>query len=47
MSEKEKMINGEFYRPLEDEKLIQDRKKVKDLCFEYNLLPPSKEKERT
>ena len=47
MSEKEKMINGEFYRPLEDEELIKDRTRVKDLCFKYNSLPSSKEKERT
>ena len=46
MSEKEKMINGEYYRPLEDKQLIQDRTKVKDLCFKYNSLPSSKEKER-
>lgn len=47
MSEKEKMINGEYYKPLEDEQLAKDRIKVKDLCFKYNSLTSSKEKERT
>ena len=47
MSEKEKMINGEFYRPLEDEELTKDRVRVKDLCFKYNSLSSSMEKERT
>ena len=46
MSEKEKMINGEYYNPVEDEQLTMDRIKVKDLCFKYNALPSSMEKER-
>lgn len=43
---REKMINGEPYYA-EDETLAKDRAKVKDLCFEYNSLSPSKVEERT
>ena len=46
MSEKEKMINGEYYNPVKDEQLTMDRIRVKDLCFKYNALPSSMEKER-
>lgn len=46
MSEKEKMLNGSFYNA-EDTSLKNDRIKVKDLCFKYNSLPSSMEKERT
>lgn len=35
MSEKEKMLNGEFYNPLDNE-LINERVKCKLLCQEYN-----------
>ncbi len=35
MSEKEKMLNGEFYNPLDSE-LINERVKCKLLCQEYN-----------
>lgn len=40
-SEKEKMLCGEYYSPMEDETLTLDRNKVKDLCFKYNKLLPS------
>lgn len=46
MSEKEKMINGEYYKPLEDEQLCKDRENAKNLCFKYNQLPPYAEEER-
>lgn len=35
MNEKEKMLNGEFYNPLDSE-LINERVKCKLLCQEYN-----------
>ena len=35
MSEKEKMLSGEFYNPLDSE-LINERVKCKLLCQEYN-----------
>ena len=41
MSEKEKMLAGMLYDANFDERLIKDRYKVKDLCFEYNILKPS------
>ena len=41
MSEKEKMLKGELYNADFDEELIEDRKKAKDLCFEYNNIKPS------
>jgi len=47
MSEKEKMLKGEWYEPIYDKELSSDRLKVKDLCFKYNNLLPSDEKART
>lgn len=38
MSEKQKMLNGEYYKPMEDEQLSKDRDKVKELCRKYNSL---------
>lgn len=45
MSEKEKMLNGEDYYPT-DEELEHDRKRAKQLCFEYNSTPPDKQETR-
>ena len=45
MDEKEKMILGELYYA-NNEELIKERVKAKDLCYEYNNLKPSQEKER-
>jgi len=39
MSEKEKMINGEFYNPT-DKELLQNRISAKNLCIKYNTLLP-------
>lgn len=41
-TEKEKMINGEPYYPFADDTLTDERNRAKELCFEYNSLPPSK-----
>ena len=38
MSEKEKMLNGEYYKPMEDKQLSSDRDRVKELCRKYNSL---------
>ena len=46
MTEKEKMVLGEIYNANYDETLIKERIVAKDLCYEYNNLKPSKEKER-
>lgn len=46
MTEKEKGAAGLFYNPNYDPELIRDRENVKDKCFEYNNIPPSKRKER-
>ena len=46
MTEKEKRDKGEFYDANYDKALKQERIKVKDLCFKYNNLEPSKQKER-
>ena len=46
MNEKEKMLNGEYYKPLEDEQLCKDRENAKNLCFKYNNTPPYAEEER-
>lgn len=45
MSEKEKMLLGEMY-VANCEELINERKKAKELCYEYNNLRPSQEQER-
>lgn len=45
MDEKEKMILGELYYA-NNEELVKERVKAKDLCYEYNNLKPSQEKER-
>ena len=46
MTEKEKMLLGEIYDANYDNQLIEERIKVKDLCYEYNNLKPSKMDER-
>ena len=46
MSEKDKMLAGELYDANYNEEMMQEREKVKDLCFEYNLIKPSNRKER-
>ena len=43
MTEKEKMQNQMLYDANYDEELMIERKKAKDLCFEYNQLRPSDE----
>ncbi len=45
MNEKEKMINGETYSPM-DEELINDRKTAKTICMKYNDLLPDQEEEK-
>ncbi|MFY1045987.1 sugar O-acetyltransferase [Chryseobacterium sp. GP-SGM7] len=44
-NEKEKMLAGKLYNA-NDENLIIERQEVKDLCFQYNHLLPSKIAER-
>ena len=46
MSEKEKMLAGELYDANYNEDLIKERYIVKDKCFEYNNLKPSKLEDR-
>lgn len=41
MTEKEKMLNGQIYNANYDKELIEERMKVKDLCYEYNKIRPS------
>lgn len=45
-SEKEKAMDGELYDANYDPQLIVERDVCKDLCFEYNKLPPSKKEDR-
>ena len=45
MTEKEKMLNGEIYRPFAGN-LTKDREAAKRLCFEYNRLSPEKTAEK-
>jgi Acetyltransferase (isoleucine patch superfamily) len=46
MTEKEKMISGEYYSSF-DKELEKDREFAKDLCFKFNNLPPSNRIERS
>lgn len=46
MTEKEKMLLGEIYNANYDKELIEERFRVKDLCFEYNNLKPSEINEK-
>ncbi len=46
MTEKEKMLLGEIYNANYDKELIEERVRVKDLCFEYNNLKPSEINEK-
>lgn len=45
MTEKEKMISGALYNPI-DEELENDRNRAKDLTFDFNSLRPSQGKEK-
>ena len=45
MTEKEKMINGDFYNA-SDKQLLKEREYAKDLCFEFNSLKPSERERR-
>jgi len=46
MTEKEKMLNGELYDANYNEELIAERQAVKELCYKYNQLKPSRVKKR-
>lgn len=46
MSEKSKMLTGEWYLPMNDAELENERLKVKDLCIKYNSLKESDKEER-
>ncbi len=44
MTEKEKMQRQMLYNANHDEELLNERKRAKELCFDYNSLRPSDEK---
>ncbi|MGN1317803.1 MAG: sugar O-acetyltransferase [Lachnospirales bacterium] len=46
MTEKEKMLNQKLYDANDKEILQSERLKAKDLCYEFNMLAPSKIKEQ-
>ena len=46
MTEKEKRDKQELYDGNYNLELIEEMKKAKDLCFEYNNIQPSKREER-
>lgn len=46
MSEKEKMLAGDWYDANFDESLDGERMKAKDLCFELNHIKPSDKESR-
>ena len=43
MTEKEKMLAGMLYNANYDKNLLEERKRAKDLCYEFNQLRPSDE----
>ena len=43
MTEKEKMLSQKLYDANYDPDLLEERKRAKDLCYEYNQLRPSDE----
>ena len=47
MTEKEKMMRQLMYDANYDEELIAERQKAKELCYEYNQLRPSDERQQT
>ncbi|MBR1771935.1 MAG: sugar O-acetyltransferase [Lachnospiraceae bacterium] len=47
MTEKEKMLAQKLYDANYDPDLLEERKRAKDLCYEYNQLRPSDEEART
>ena len=47
MTEKEKMMHQLMYDANYDEELIAERQKAKELCYEYNQLRPSDERQQT
>lgn len=47
MTEKEKMLKGLIYDANYDKDLIEERRKCKELCYDYNNLRPSQNEERT
>lgn len=46
MNEKEKMLSGSAYLPMEDTELINARRDCKRLCHKYNTISPDKKKKR-
>lgn len=46
MTEKEKRDNQELYDGNYNKELIEEMKRAKDLCFEYNQIRPSNQEER-
>ena len=46
LTEKEKMLAGMLYDADHDEELVQDRIRAKDLCYDFNQLPPTRVKEQ-
>ena len=46
MTEKEKMLAHKIYDANYDKELMEDRQKVKELCYDYNQLRPSDESGR-
>lgn len=45
-TEKEKAHDGELYDANYDKNLVSEREACKELCFQFNLLPPSRQDER-
>ena len=45
MSEKEKMLNGEWHNANFDKELLEERRKAELLCYEFNMSEPGSDKQ--
>ena len=45
MNEKEKMLSGELYNPLQKD-LLESRERAKNICYEYNQIHPQNIEEK-
>ena len=46
MNEKEKMLSGELYNPLQKD-LLESRERAKNICYEYNQIHPQNLEEKS
>ena len=45
-TEKQKMLDGDYYKAMEDDELVRERVNAKQICFELNMTPPIETEQR-